>query len=77
MRSKFIVSFRRQHESSPPACLLVSTAFDRALRGRHERCHTHLFGRRFGSQLESFSRFDCLRSHVRISSLREVAYATA
>jgi len=77
MRSKSSVKFRRERESSQPGCLLISTALGQAFQDRHERCHAVLFARRFGSQLESFSRFECLRNLLRIPSLREVAYAAA
>jgi hypothetical protein len=77
MRSKSIVPFCREQESSPPGRSMLSTALDREFRGRQERCQGLLFCRRFSSQLPSFSRFECLRNRLTITSNREVAYAAA
>jgi len=77
MKSKSIFKFRSERESLPPGCGLISTALDRAFPDRHERCPAVLPTRRFGTQFESVSRFECWRILLRIASLREVANAAA
>lgn len=77
MRSKSIVTLRREPESLRLGCLLILTALDRALGRSHERGCDVLFGGRLASQCESYARFECLRNLMRILSLREVAYAPA
>ena len=77
MRSESIVKFRCERKSSPPGDSLISTALERALRDRHELCHTQLFVRRFASQLDSLSLFECRQNPLRISPVREVSHAAA
>lgn len=77
MRSESIVKFRCERESSPPGDSLISTALERALRDRHERCHTQLFVRRFAGQLDSLSLCECQQNLLRISPVREVTHAAA
>jgi hypothetical protein len=77
MRTKSIVTFRREPQSLWLGCLLILTALDRALGRSHERGCDVLFGGRLASQCESYSRFECLRNLMGIPSLREVAYAPA
>jgi hypothetical protein len=77
MKSKSIVKFRCERESSPPGGWLISTALERALRGRHERCHTQLFVRRCAGQWDSLSPFEYRQNLLRISSVREVTHAAA
>jgi len=77
MKSESILKFRCERGSSPPRGPLISTALKRALRGRHERFDTQLFVRRFASQLDSLSLFECRQNLLRITSVRDVTHAAA
>jgi hypothetical protein len=77
MTSKLIVAFRHDHEASPPSCSTLSSALDRKLRGRHQRCHSLLFGQGFNSQVLSFSQWECQRNRPMIDPVLEVANAAA
>jgi hypothetical protein len=77
MTSKSIVAFDRDHEASPPSCSMLSSALDRKLRGRHQRCNSWLFGQGFKSQVRSFSQWECQRNRPMIDPALEVANAAA
>ena len=77
MRSKSIVTLRREHESLRLGCSWMVTALDRAPGRSHKRGCDVLFGGRSASPSESDSRFECLRNLTRITWSREVVYAPA
>ena len=77
MRSKSIVTLRREHESLRLGCSPMLTALDRAPGRSHEPGYALLFGGRLASQGESYSRFECRQTLTRIPWLGEVAYASA